>query len=261
MKTPGLVMLVIGESGTGKSTLCNVMAGEMHNSKHFPVSTFASGRTHCTFIDTKVCYNGDNSKPCTIIDTQGFNDPGKVGSLNSEKNHEIIHELLIKLTKISHVNLFVICVSGINVRVHESLRYMMTMFKDIFGQKMENNEVVKDENIFWERCVIVYTHLPMDESSIARRALAREGDHNFGLTDEVVLSNNIKELKRIIGIGEHIKLEYLVIDAIATRFKSDSTERIKFNNECLKLYEYLSEKSPAMTEAMTKANVKISTRK
>ena len=254
-------MLVIGESGTGKSTFCNVVAGEKHNSRRFPVSAYAAGRTQSTSIDDLVCYAGDNSKPCTVIDTEGFNDPGKVGSVNSQKNNEIIHELLMSLTKISHVNLFVICLNGTNVRVHESLKYMITMFKDIFGQKMENNEVVKDENIFWERCVIVYTHLRMDENSIERRILVRQDEIHVGATDEDILSNNIKELKNIMGISEHIKIEYLVIDAIATISKSDSLERKKFDDECLKLCKYLSEMPPAMTEAMTKAHFQISTRK
>ena len=40
---------------------------------------------------------------------QGFNDPGMTGAEETQKNHEIIYELLQKLTTIRHVNLSVIC--------------------------------------------------------------------------------------------------------------------------------------------------------
>ena len=240
-------MLVIGESGTGKSTLCNVLAGEKHDSNIFPASPYASGRTHCTSIHTDAFFAGDNLKPFTIIDTQGFNDPGKVGSQESQKNNEIIHELLMKLFEITHVNLFVICLNGMNVRVHESLKYMITMFRDIFGQKMEGNLVVKDENVFWKRCVVVYTHMSMDITSVKRRVNAQGG-----LSDEDIILNNILELKRIVGIGEQIKLEYATIDALYE--DSNPSERKEFKDGCLKLYKFLSEKSPAMTVAMIKAH-------
>ena len=79
------ISVFYGESGTGKSTLCNVLAGEKHDSNIFPASPYASGRTHCTSIHTDAFFAGDNLKPFTIIDTQGFNDPGKVGSQESQK--------------------------------------------------------------------------------------------------------------------------------------------------------------------------------
>ena len=246
----GHVMLVIGESGTGKSTLCNILVGEKPDSKLFPASPYADGRTHSTFIKTQVYYTGDISKPFTIIDTQGFNDPGKIGTNESEMNNEIIHELFTKLFEISHVNLFVICLNGMNVRVHGSLRYMIQMFRDIFGRKMENNQVVKDENVFWSRCAVVYTHLSMDNRSIRKRLIAQGGS-----TDEDIFSKNMQELKRIIGIGEQKKMEHAIIDALYE--ESNSSEQEKFKEECIKLYEFMSKKSPAMTEAMIKAHFKI----
>ena len=179
-------MLVIGESGTGKSTLCNVLAGEKYDSRLFPASPSAVGRTHSTCIHTHASFVGDNSKPFTIIDTQGFNDPGKVGSEQSQKNNEIIHELFTKLFGVSHINLFVICLNGQNFRIHESLKYMMNLFKDIFGQKMERNRVVKDENVFWKRCAVVYTHLSMDEANIKRRKRTQ-----CGCTDEDIILKNM----------------------------------------------------------------------
>ena len=252
------VILVIGESGTGKSTLCNILAGEPHSSDLFPASPDPDGRTHHTSIKTQLLYRGNKERPITIIDTQGFNDPGKIGAGETQKNHEIIHELLQKLITIRHVNLFVICLNGMNFRIHESLVYMIKLFRDIFGQKMENNEVVKDENVFWNRCAVVYTHMGMDETAVRKRLDAQRGD-----SDGVIILKNLRQMKSHFGIGDQISVQYAIIDALYKNSQGESSpEQIKFEGQCEKLYNCFSEKlekTPAMVEAMIEAYNKIQT--
>ena len=250
--------MVIGESGTGKSTLCNVLAGEPHSSNLFPASPDPDGRTHHTSIKTQLSYRGNKERPITIIDTQGFNDPGMIGAQETQKNREIIHELLQKLTTIRHVNLFVICLNGMNFRIHESLVYMIKLFRDIFGQRMENNEVVKDENVFWKRCAVVYTHMGMDVTAVQKRLDAQRGD-----SDAVIILKNLRKMKSHLGIGDQISVQYAIIDALYKNSQGESSpEQIKFEGQCEKLYKCFSEKlekTPAMVEAMIEAYNKIQT--
>ena len=250
--------MVTGESGTGKSTLCNILAGEPHSSNLFPASPDPNGRTHHTSIKTQLSYIGNEERPITIIDTQGFNDPGMIGAEETKKNHEIIYELLQKLTTIRHVNLFVICLNGMNFRIHESLVYMIKLFRDIFGQKMVNNEVVKDENVFWKRCAVVYTHMGMDETAAQKRLDAQSGE-----SDDVIILKNLRKMKAHFGIVDQISVQYAIIDALYKSNQGErSPERKKFEDECEKLYNFISgklEKTPAMVEAMVVAYNKIQT--
>ena len=65
---------MIGESGTGKSSCCNIFAGQPHDSSLFPVSQLSEETTHATKIYSAK-YRGKSDLPVTVIDTQGFNDP------------------------------------------------------------------------------------------------------------------------------------------------------------------------------------------
>ena len=69
-----LKLLIIGKTGTGKSSLCNVVSGLDHDAKVFPVSASAESCTQSTqFAD--VLFNNDKSRPISVIDTIGFDDP------------------------------------------------------------------------------------------------------------------------------------------------------------------------------------------
>ena len=241
------VMLVIGESGAGKSTLCNVLIGENHDSKQFPVSAKSKSRTQETRIKRPAFFMGDENKKFVIIDTQGFNDPGAPGTKDSHKNTEIISELMIKLTTVEHINLFVICHNSINARLHASMKYMLCLFEDIFGNKMQSGEPIKDATVFWSRCVIVYTNMHMDDESMERRHQTHQG-----LSDYDVAEENIEHLREQLQINPDAgQLEYVFIDSLYK--KSDSEQKKKFERGCNKLYGHLSDRSPAMTEDIQKA--------
>ena len=74
-------IIVIGESGTGKSSLCNVFIGEPHDSTTFPVSRYSKETTHATKIYAGH-YRADGDRTVTVIDTQGFNVESKIPILN-----------------------------------------------------------------------------------------------------------------------------------------------------------------------------------
>ena len=161
-------MIVIGESGNGKSTCCNILAGESHDSTMFPATEDSQLRTQQTTIK-HVYFKGNPDRPYTLIDTQGFNDPGVVGGLSKEKDQEIVTELMKSLYDVGHINLFLICINGTNLRLNASLLNMLKIFEDIFGHSMENDIPKRDPDIFWKKCMIVLTKLPMDQRSIERR--------------------------------------------------------------------------------------------
>ena len=115
-------ILVIGKTGTGKSSLCNVLCGADHNAQVFPVSAKAASCTQRTFF-CEAFFNKNKEWPISLIDTIGFDDPDK------DDDAKIIAELVLKLK-----NLFVIAVNGQNPRLDGSLLEMIRIFEGMFGQ-------------------------------------------------------------------------------------------------------------------------------
>ena len=152
-------VLIVGKTGTGKSSLCNVVAGKAHDADLFPVSAEAQGCTGTTTFGN-VFFNGNKETPVSLIDTVGFDDPER------DADATIISDLVIKLrTKCDFVNLFVIAVNGQEPRLDGSLVGMIRVFEGMFGAK------------FWSQAVIVFTRLPMDSRSIeSRKRITKQTD-------------------------------------------------------------------------------------
>ena len=233
-------MIVVGESGTGKSSCCNIFVGEPHNSELFPVSRFSEETTHETKIYSAY-FRGDCDRPVTVIDTQGFNDPNAAGESRREANQAIIMELMKNLTKVSHINMFLICVNGTTLRrINHSLIYMLKVFEEIFGHRIVSGAVTKDKNMFWSKCVIAITNLPMDIKSIMRRV-----GHYDEISDKDIIQKQLSELTKEIGIDVP---KFVILDAKYNN--TDAEEAIAFNNATNHLYSIMTNAAPAMTEAM-----------
>ena len=122
-------LLVIGATGTGKSTLCNILAGHKHDDiSLFPVSDKMSSCTNKTTAKD-LYWRGIQDLPFTLVDTPGLNDPepGR-DSLN-------IAEMAEELKKMKHVNVFLIVFNGSNPRFDHSLIAMIKIFKGMFGSE------------------------------------------------------------------------------------------------------------------------------
>ena len=112
-------LLVVGKTGSGKSSLCNVLSGYSFNADLFEVSAESRSCTQKTNF-RNVFFNGDSMKPISIIDTIGFDDP------NKDTDATIISDLVVKLKNdCDYVNLFLITVIGQDPRLDGSLIGML----------------------------------------------------------------------------------------------------------------------------------------
>ena len=112
-------LLVVGKTGSGKSSLCNVLSGYSFNADLFEVSAESRSCTQKTNF-RNVFFNGDRMKPISIIDTIGFDDP------NKDTDATIISDLVVKLkNNCDYVNLFLITVNGQDPRLDGSLIGML----------------------------------------------------------------------------------------------------------------------------------------
>ena len=243
----GPTMIVIGESGVGKSSLCNSLYGVSPESNVFPASKYSKVTTQETKI-LPAKFKGNKDRPVTIVDTQGFNDPNAISSENPnvagsprEANLAIILELMKNIHIIPSINIFAVCINGTTLRrINQSLLYMLYTFAEIFGHKTVNGVVKKDIHTFWKKCVFVVTHLTMDRKAIKKRVGKYDPDE-----DREIIRRNLRDLTEAFGVDEP---SHLIIDA---KYDSDDPDEVDaYNNATERLYDTLINTEPAMTAAM-----------
>ena len=201
------VVVVLGKTGSGKSSLCNVMAGKSHDDKDFPTSSDVKSCTH-DVKSQKVNFLGDQDRPVTLVDTIGFDDPDR-----NDKT-EVITEVIKKLT--DHVDTFVIVVNGQNPRLDGSLERMLKIFGEAFT------------NAFWRHVVVVFTRLSMDEHSTLRRCQKRQNR-----SDDEWARQFLAEVEKLAGVS----LKYLFIDALHLE---SGDELRKYVDSMEELYKFIS---------------------
>merc|ERR1712037_412694 len=205
-------ILVIGKTGTGKSSLCNVLVGADHDSEAFPVSAEAMSCTQGTvFCDA--FFNKDKEWPFSLIDTIGFDDPDK------DDDAKIIAELVLKLKNgCDFVNLFVIAVNGQNPRLDGSLVGMIKVFEGMFGQD------------FWKQVVVLFTRMPMDEKAKKKR------EKNSKQSDDELAQKYMAEVAKRFKNGKQI--DYVFLDSCFD--KEDPEEKRCFDQAMDKLLNALN---------------------
>merc|ERR1712037_568728 len=176
-------ILVIGKTGTGKSSLCNVLVGADHDADLFPVSAEAMSCTQRTvFCDA--FFNKDKEWPFSLIDTIGFDDPDK------DDDAGIIAELVLRLKHgCDFVNLFIIAVNGQNPRLDGSLLGMIKIFEGMFGQD------------FWKQVVVLFTRMPMDEKAKKKR------EKNSKQSDDELAQKYMAEVAKRFKHGKQIDFQ------------------------------------------------------
>ena len=215
---------MFGKTGTGKSTLCNVLAGKEYDADYFPTSSDGRSCTHKTKF-ANVFLNGDKNKPVSLIDTMGFDDP--------TKNHDakIIAELVVKLkTRCDYVNLFVLAVNGQNPILNGSLLEMIRILEGMFTKQ------------FWNQTVLVFTRIRMSLSENKRREKINKK------TDDEFAADFMKGVKE--QFKDSSRLSYLYMDA--TYDKEDDDEKAAFDSACIKLHEMLEEFDGLSTDNVKK---------
>jgi len=203
--------LVIGKTGTGKSSLCNVLCGLGHNAKVFPVSAKANSCTQRTFF-CETFFNNKKDRPLSLIDTIGFDDPDK------DDDAGIISELVIKLKHgCDFVNLFIIAVNGQNPRLDGSLLGMIKIFEGMFGEA------------FWKQVVVLFTRMPMDGKSKRKR------EKNSQQTDDQLAKEYMAEVAKRFNKSHGVG--YVFLDACYDR--EDPEEKECFDEAIEELYTRL----------------------
>ena len=179
-----------------------------------------------------------------------MDDPEKRNLYHQAKEFEIKTDLLVKIASITQIDLFVICLNYQHPRSPPSLERMFRIFQEMFGYKLENQSLVKDHTIFWDRCVVIFTNAKMDNESIEDRM------HYGKITDDEKAEGKIKSFVQCFPGGPK-RLKYFFIDSHYLGRKGTATMEAEntFIDQTREPSEYLfnSERPPAMTRPMTQA--------
>merc|ERR1711892_1064668 len=144
-------LVIIGQTGAGKSTLANVLLGEAPNCKN---CTFAVCDSHnsCTKHTSYAVGNWLGVGPqFTVVDTPGFAD-------SDDEDTELIDEMMGTLhTVIKGANALVLLLNGEDERFDSSFQQMLREMQALFGEE------------FWLNTIIGVSHWAYDSHSVPSR--------------------------------------------------------------------------------------------
>ena len=220
--------LIIGKTGTGKSSLCNRIVGHNYDSNIFPVAGGATSCTQTTILGTAL-FNGDKEKPpVNVIDTIGFDDP------KNDTDVRIIAELVSKLkNNCDYVNLFGIAVNGQAPRLDGSLVAMIKIFEEMFGQR------------FWKQCVLLFTRISMNDYAKKKRAKLNKKSDNELATEYV------REVENMFPNSAG-GLRYLFLDAC---YDEDIPDEVAHFEESMEELYKMLDGAPELATSRVNENV------
>ena len=205
-------LLVVGKTGSGKSTICNVIAGLDYKSSTFKVSSSAEGCTGSTQL-VDVSFDGRTDRPISLIDTIGFDD-------RERDDNKIIQDLILNLkTKCDYVHLLLLIVNGQSPRLELSLSTMLGYFQEMFGES------------FWKQTAVVFTRLSMKKETKDDRMRASSQ------TDQQIANEYLKKV--VNTFPKSRGLNYVFLDAC--RDIKDATSQKAFRNSMEQVWKMLQE--------------------
>merc|ERR1719369_461982 len=207
-------VVIVGQTGVGKSTLANVLLGESPdcNNCTFPVCDDHNSCTKETSYGTGP-WKG-SGVVFTVVDTPGFGD-------SDNEDTELIDEMMGALhTTIKGANGIILLLNGEDERFDASLQQMMREMQALFGEA------------FWLNTVIGVSHWAYDANSIAKRKFTNKTEDKF-----------MTEWNQLLGGKFHIEeqLQGVFIDAWSQQpwNLADETQQDAYRRETEKLWTFL----------------------
>ena len=211
---PGKRMIILGQSGVGKSSLANILLGRDNkfNGSGFQNGCFKEVWGTGKRGTNETCYDsqhwlGDQSEPIvTIIDTPGFGE-------DAEKEEDTINGLVYVLKKeIKYIHAFVLAIKGNEFRFKKPMNDMLKILTAMFGRD------------FWEYTILEFTHWSFNPINVEKRKETEEDMANNW--------NNI--LKRKFNLTQNLPAVF--IDSHYN--KTNTTEKTKFDQYTSELYRF-----------------------
>jgi len=227
-KLPKPRIVIIGETGVGKSSLANSLLGRSHQ---YDGTGFDDGCFKVAWknsdkpggvITTATChdsghYLGDDSKPeVTVIDTPGFGD-------KMEAEVRTINGLVDVLkNRIKEVDVFVICFRETNDRMTKAMQNMLNLFQQMFGKK------------FWDNAIFEATRWNHHTTNVAKRMALKKNGKEWPKTEEnwtkqfnTILENELGVTRKLgsVFIDSHYNDEY---PEEKTAFEKNTEELLTF---------------------------------
>lgn len=174
-------VLIIGSTGSGKSSFCNTLIGDSTNSlfkesKGVKSFTLSTSIKEVNWFDCEDSSTKNNKDKFVLIDTPGMNDS------ENRDTHHISNMVDLLKEKVEYLNAFVLVLNSANPRLDDSLKAMITTFYNMFGKQ------------FLNQLIIVFTRWSYEEKEILKRSEIGETEEfkQYEINNELSSLLNIK---------------------------------------------------------------------
>ena len=136
------VILLLGPSGVGKSSLANTLLGASSDRPIFPVGHGSRSLTKKVQVETGKWLGEPDGPQLTLIDTPG------TGNTENRDCQYTIDTIKYLKNVVGSIDMFVLLFKGTNPRFDAGMQKQLELFETIFGEQMWNSLVT--EITFWQ---------------------------------------------------------------------------------------------------------------